>query len=614
MMLDEHQAPERDKKRESSETYEPTPEEKKTLKLVQSLLDKAKKHRAMYDKDWLEHYRIFRGKQWKESRPSYRHSEVINLVHRAIQSSVPIQTDARPRFEFLPQEPSDMEAAAIFNAVAEADWTRKNWQMELLEVIYDSNIYGTGMSCTKGEPNEVDFHSEDPVYCYPDPEARDTDKRCRYFVHAEPRDIGWIKRRHKAAGEEKLDALRADLQDLAKAQRAEDDIRFRSPADRNMVMEGSTPLDPTNKDLALYVTAYLTAEMCEEEFDEEETVGEDGQPLYVQKARYPNGRKIVICNKIVLEDGPNPYADGEIPYERYPNYVMPREFWGQSEVEQLKGPQRIFNKLVSFALDVTSLMGNPIWLNPSTSGVEDDTLVNRPGLVVPYDPLNGAKPERQEGVQLQPHVLQMIDRMAEWFDSIAGSQDVTRGANPSGVTAASAIASLQEAAQTRIRQKNRNMDCYLQKVGQHWLSRALQYYSAPRIVRLTAEEGAAKYFRFQVESYDRDDGTRGHKMSFMPFTAKGLEDPTKAKVYDIKGSFDCKVATGSSLPFARAEKEAKLLAYFDRGIVDAEEVLKGTDYPNYQAVLQRVMQKQQADLAAQQEAQAGAAAPAEGVA
>lgn len=609
-ILDEHQAPDRER-HERAEAYEPTPEEKKTLKLVQQLLDKAKKHRAMYDKDWLEHYRMFRGKQWKESRPSYRHSEVINLVHRAIQSSVPIQMDTRPRFEFLPQEPGDTEVAEILNVVAEADWSRGNSQMELLEVVYDSNIYGTGMSCTKGEPNKVEYASEDPVYCYPDPEARDTDKRCRFFVHAEPRDVGWIKAKWK----DKAEFLKADLQDLAKAERAEDDVRFRSPADRNMVMEGSTPLDPSNKDLALLITAYLTAEMCEEEFDEEERADEKtGEPVYVQVARYPKGRKVVVCNNVVLEDGPTPYDDGEIPYERYPNYVMPREFWGQSEVEQLKGPQRVFNKLVSFALDVTALMGNPIWMIPSTSGVDPDTLVNRPGLNVEYDPTpSGDKPQRQEGVQLQPHVLQMIDRMEQWFDSITGSQDVTRGANPSGVTAASAINSLQEAAQTRVRQKARNLDCYLQKVGQHWLSRALQFYSAPRIVRLTANKGAARYFKMRVEPYAREDGTTARRLSFMPYTDRGLEDPTNAKVYEIKGEFDVRVATGSSLPFAKAEKEAKLLALFDRGIVDAREVLKGTDYPNYEAVLQRVTAKAQQDAAAASQA-APQQAPAAGVA
>ena len=126
--------------------YEPSPDEKKALKLAQDLFERAKKYREQYDNRWLDFYRFFRGRQWKEQRPSYRHSEVVNLVFRTIQSAVPIQMDARPRFEFLPEEPTDMEFAEILNMLAEAEWAAKNWSAELLEVIYDSNIYGTGLS------------------------------------------------------------------------------------------------------------------------------------------------------------------------------------------------------------------------------------------------------------------------------------------------------------------------------------------------------------------------------------------------------------------------------------------------------------------------------------
>tara|TARA_R110000868_G_scaffold9394_2_gene46917 strand:- start:5412 stop:7361 length:1950 start_codon:yes stop_codon:yes gene_type:complete len=631
--LDEH-APRNPDSPSGAGVYAPTSEEKKAIKLVEKLFSKAKKHRGQYDSKWIDFYHMFRGKQWKEQRPSFRHSEVINHIFKSIQSTVPIQMDARPRFEFLPEEPADMKLAEILNEAAEADWIRKGWGEQLLETVYDSNIYGTGLSKMVFDPNadmkrgDLEYSSIDPLYCYPDPDARDVNKKCWFFVYAEPMDVAKIKRRYP----DKKEFLKGDLTDLAAMSKTDIGAqRFRSPVDNQTILtETGTGGDSAiNKDKALLITCWLSPEMCEDDFDEKDVSEKDPNtgevvPKFAQMARYPNGRKIVTCNGVLLEDTQNGYDDAEIPYQRYANYILPREFWGISEVEQLEGPQKTFNKMVSFALDVMTLMGNPIWMVPSASGVDPENLTTRPGLVVEYD--GEAPPSRVEGTQLQPYVLQMIDRMGNWFDAVSGSQDVTRGVNPTGVTAASAISSLQEAAQTRIRQKARNLDGYLQHVGQQWLSRTFQFRTAPMMYRLTGKDGLDKYFRMHVEDYEITQpelqphpetgepvpvqvptGEMGKRVIVQPYGQNGLMNPEDMRQYETRAKFDVRVSTGSSLPFAKAEKEQKLLNYFDRGIIDEEEVLKGSDYPNWQAVLQRVEQKKMQAAQAQAAAKAGGA-------
>jgi hypothetical protein len=134
--------------------------------------------------------------------------------------------------------------------------------------------------------------------------------------------------------------------------------------------------------------------------------------------------------------------------------------------------------------------------------------------------------------------------------------------------------------------------------------------------RLTGQDGVEKYFRMHVEDFEvtQADPVTGQEMptgetkkrvTVQPYGANGMIDPLAMQQYETRGKFDVRVTTGSSLPFAKSEKEQKLLNYFDRGIIDEEEVLKGSDYPNYQAVLQRVEQKKM--MAAQ--AQASGAAP-----
>lgn len=597
-LLSEHEAPQ--KPTDQTEQYSPDPEEKKTIKFAKGLFEKAKRHRAMYDGKWLDYYKMFRGQQWKEQRPSYRHSEVINLIFQNIQSMLPILTDSHPKFEFMPQEPGDLELSEIMNDVAAADWQKNNWMLSLTEVLYDGHIYGTGLSCMKYDATlnsgagGLKYESADPFYCFPDPSAYDVNVRAEYFCYAEPLDISVIKRMYPS----KAKFLKPDLVDLLKGSKTDlGPTRFRSPVDNKVTLEGTSSQDYADKDRALLLTVYCKSD----EFLEEEIIKklDDGteEKSWIQKLRWPGGKKMVICNDVLLEEVDNPYDDREFPYQKWVNYILPREFWGMSEIEQLEGPQKVFNKLVCFALDVLTLMGNPVWKVPTSSGIDTDNLTNRPGLVVEYD--GDSAPQREEGVQLQPFVLQLIDKMKEWFDQVGGAQDITRGANPTGVTANSAIENLMNAAQTRVRQKSRNLDCYLQSLGQQYASRVFQFYTSPQVFRLTGQDGAQKYFKFHVSKDEKTGAMTAHVSNYVDGGKLDVE-----KRYDTAAKFDVRVTTGSSLPFSKAGKEQQLLNLFDRGIVDAEEVMKSTDYPNYQAVLQRV------EMKAQQKAEAEAAAKA----
>jgi hypothetical protein len=495
-ILPEHAAPEPNVT-SSGQEYQPSTDERKVIKKVDKLFSKAKKFKQQYDEKWLDFYKMFRGKQWKEQRPSYRHSEVINLVFQTIQSQVPIITDTRPKFEFLPQEPGDYELADILNEMSQAEWVKKNWMYQLTEVLYDSHIYGTGMSelCYDPQKGGINYKSADPFYAFPDPASKDVNLDSEYFIYAEPMDLTKIKSKWPEKGK----YVKADLVDLMRGSKSDlGPIRYKSPTDSRTVVEadGAGSPEVEGKDKALVLTCYYKCGDMEKEA--KDTVDENGMALTIeeQKLKYPNGRKVVIANGVLLEDTPNPYEHGMWPYQRLQNYVLPREFWGMGEVEQVEGPQKTFNKLISFTMDVLTLMGNPIWVVDTTAGVDTDNLINRPGAVIEKEP--NSEVRRVEGVQLQPYVLQIIDRYKQWFDQIAGSNDITRGLNPSGVTAASAIADLQNAAQTRIRQKSRNLDCYLQQLGEQWVSEAFQFYTAPQVFRLTNKQGAEKYFKFHT--------------------------------------------------------------------------------------------------------------------
>ena len=603
----------KDEKKEVNNDYQPSEGEKKLVKKIEKMLDRAKAHRAKYDEKWLDYYQMFRGHQWKEARPSYRHSEVINLVFQTIQSVIPIITDRRPTIKFSPQEPFDTKITETLNDIIMSDWTRENWSEELVEGLYDSHFYGSAIFELYYDPDayndlgQIKWETKDMMYFYADPKATDVNKKCRYVCYIEPTSLDEIKRKWPSKGK----YVKADIDDYRDEKTDMQNIKFRSPDKNAFMYEVNKPITEDQTPEALVITAYW----CDDSYEESEKSEEDESgkktKKYVQKKKYPGGRKTVIANKIVLQDGENKYEDQKWPFQRLVNYTLPREFYGESEVAQLEGPQKIFNKLVSFTLDVLTLMGNPIWVVDNNSGIDTDNLYNRPGLVVEKNP--GSEVRRESGVELQPYVISIIDRMKSWFDQLSGATDITRGVKPEGVQAGIAINSLMEAAQTRIRLKSRHLDAMLQNMGQAYLSRVFQFYSLPRIVRISPEnnEEAAKYFKFHIsnEEFEDDDGEKQSKKvavitRFDLNENNDYVESNDVERIEIKGQFDVRVDTGTQLPFARFEKENKMLQYFDRGIIDREEVLKNSDFTNWKDILKRITEKEQALAQAQAQQQA----------
>lgn len=606
-LQDEH-APRRKRPSQTS-SYSPDPEERKLVNKFEALFQKAKKHKSKYDSSWPDYYRLFRGKQWKGQRPSYRQTEVFNLCFQTIQAQVPIITDIRPKFAFLARQPSDRDFADLMNDIASADWTTYNWQMKLNEVILDGHLYGTGLSCLDfdSDKNAIIYKADDVFYFFPDPYAHSLTERCNFVCHAEPMEVARAKR----TWPEKAEHIAADVTNFISPERMDlSEVKYRSPSSDQVSVEVTGYQDLSNISDVLVKTFYIyDNEIIEEEAESDDN--ESDEKKYIKRLKYPRGRKIVIANQMVLEDGPMQYDDGKFPYQVFLNYVVPHQFWGISEFEPLEGPQRVFNKLVSYVLDVLMLMGNPIWVVDTTSGIDTQNLTNQPGLVVEKEP--GSEVRREPGVQLQPYVLTLVDQIKKWFDQIAGAQDITRGVPTGGVTAASAIEDLQNAAQTRIRQKIRNLDGYLQDFGQQYSSRVMQHYTAPRVFRLTDKDGTDKYFRMHIDhrqyeighpEYDETQPDRTRPIAVMQNYTNGGSLNPEMNEYELRGELDVRVNTGSSLSFDKARNEERLFRLFKAGIIDQEEVLKGMDYPNWEAVMQRMQANAQAQAAAEQQQKA----------
>ena len=589
--------------------------EESEVKQLMDLFYIYKRYRCRYDKKFMDYYRLVRGNQWDSRRPTWKNSEVINFIFATIQSQIPLQTDVRPRFSFLPTEPTDREFAEILDQLSESDSERYGWLRTVFEVLFDGWIYGTGIGCMKYDQS-VDnglggavFKSVDPLYCYPHPDANTiNDPDSKTFIYAQPEETTALK--HEFPDKAKF--LKADITDKIRKDKT-DLNKYTTSAyfnsDLNLPMgdgeynnESNATLDdvPRTMVFRFYMRPKDVVETENKSVDD--VTGEEKTEYEVNR-KHPNGRYVVIANKMILYDGELPYEDLKIPYAKYNNYIMPREFWGVSECEQLASPQAIFNKILCFSLDSLAMMGNPIWVVDSNSEVDSDNLSNTPGGVVEKNP--GTEVRREAGVGIAPTAFQMLNSLEGWFNTVAGNSEFSEGSTGGGVTAASAIEQLIRESRTRIRQKQRNLNEFMNEAGTLYMSRVFQYYSIPKIYRLTNSDGTQTFRKARIETNEA-----GKKVAvindFQENEANQMIELPERKL-ELKGQFDVRVTTDSELPFDVADDERKVLALFDRGIVDEEEVLNKISYPNREKVLDRLQKRKEAEAQAmaQQEQQKG---------
>lgn len=579
-----------------------TDEEREAVKLVERHLSDAKRARSTHDQKWMENYRFFRGQQWKDKRPSYRHSEVLNYIFSEVQTVLVILSDTRPRIETLPEDPSDYEFSEIINKTLTSKWDVYQWSYVVAEAIIDAAVYGTAIGEVPWKPDLLDglgdlgFETVDPTCCYPDPNTRSkiNSEYCKYFLTAVPTDITKVKKDYPHVA----DKIKPDIAELGGANfdpYDTEEMRLKSPLDNRVLIEEFRPNRRGLQNQVLLLTDYMHDDAMIEE-----QIGEETDPItglvsakYQSRKKYPNGRKIVVANGILCSDGENPYINGSLPYGRLVDHIMPREFWGIGEVEQLKSPQQIVNKVMSYALDVLTLMGNPIWVVDNTSGIETDNITNQPGLVVEKNP--GSDVRRESGAQLQPFVLDIFQTMTERVMGKLGStSDVSKGISPSPNASGVAIEQLQEASQTKLRGKSRNIEFFLKEIGDLMVDRILQFYTVPRIVRLTNDANAAKYFKFAITDVQDETGETRKVATIQnyeadPATGQQIAGPPQQ--VELKSKLDIRMSIGSALPLAKAQKAAQARDLFDKGIIDAEEYLNQIEYPNKEKIIKRLQDK-----------------------
>lgn len=601
------------------------------VKKVNELLSRAKRYRKKFDQDWHYNYEfVISGKQWPVERPRWRFNEAVNMLWASIMTEIAIQTDARPKVEFQAQEFGDEAFVDVLKDLNDRNWERYNWSQIVADGLFDCKIYHVAHGIVEWNPDadsglgDIDFRMLDPYYCWWDPRAQDVNsgRRARYFIYAEPAPTADLQKKYP----DKKDLIKPDITNLT--------TKTDQGASTGRIYTNFDPYSPTRLPQAssqsgeqyggepqtMFIRCWMRDESLEEltvEGSELDVTTGQPKPEYALKKVYPTGRYIEMANNVLLRDDvPGVEVQGEwVPYQfdkfpiaRLVNYSYAREYAGENEVTHSRGPQKIVNYVWSYILDSFRMAANPKIVVSTDSNIDTEKLTNEPGIII--ETANMAGYRQEPGQAIAAGSFDLLSTATSFLDKIQGLQDVSKGADQGGATSGVMLEGYIEAAQTRPRMKNRNLDFFLQEVGQLMAELYLQFYRQPRVMRITNKDGFPEMVEFYMPDEEIVD-VNGQKKTVKVAkirrmsTIDGQIVETQNASIEVKGCPDVRIVSGSALPFAKAQKASTALQYFSAGAIDSEELLKAVDWPNYEEVLRRKAQSDAAAAQAQMQAKAG---------
>jgi hypothetical protein len=575
------------------------PDQTDTIKMINDLFAQAKAARAVHDRDWKTQLDYYLGTQWKNQTAvtdPNRSKPVYNIIRQTIQAQLPILTDTTPGWNVVPANPEDFDFANIMSDLITSWWDTNQMDRVMVDVLLDMMIYDVGyLRCiwdpmAKDGIGDIIVTAVDPMDIYTPFGASDFDKNCPYVIHRMLKTVGDLRSQFT----DKAHLIKPD------GKKSDDESLTRSAQTSYIVTPTNQKGFNTAQNDGAQGDIRSTCEVWEIWLDDlttlqEETDDGQGNKQVIHRKKYPKGRLIVFCPnlKLILSDGEQPYNHRLKPFVRFTAYNLSRSLIGEGVAKPLMNQQRILNRVFANLLDYNYLMSNPTIITEAGNGIEIDDLTNQVSQILQVNTGAINTIRKDYPPALQAGILDLMTFLARQAENLSGLTDASQGRRPQGVTAAAAIETLQEASQTRIRLMERMMAVSLGQLGNQVSALIMQYYTEPRVVRITGEENSwPTYFEFFTEP--QEDGSVSYNKK--PYEYDEANKRYVPGEYTVggptKGTFDIKVLSGTALPVSKSQRANIAFRLFDTKAIDDEELLKTLEWPNAEKILSRMKQPQ----------------------
>lgn len=250
------------------------------------------------------------------------------------------------------------------------------------------------------------------------------------------------------------------------------------------------------------------------------------------------------------------YNHGKYPYVITPLFPIKDSAWGFSFLDVMKSPQKYIDRLDQAILRGAMLAANPRYWAKKNADIDMEKFTNLNNQIVEV-----AGGDLGEAVRLMdvPNIPAFVvthkESKIEELKETSGNRDFSQGSTQSGVTAASAIAALQEAGSKLARDVNKI--CYRSYRDETYLAVELirQFYTEPREFRVDDENGSYTFEQYVAtdKSAVFDIKITAEKQS--PFS-RAAQNETAKEMYNL-GWFNPQMAEQSLIAIDMMEFEGK---------------------------------------------------------
>jgi hypothetical protein len=199
---------------------------------------------------------------------------------------------------------------------------------------------------------------------------------------------------------------------------------------------------------------------------------------------------------------------------------------------------------------------------------------SRPGTMIPIR-LGMRYPQPVPIAEVPQYTFNLLDRLLVHRDDISGQHQVSRATSPGADTAASALALLKEVDDDYLSTTFDSIQNFTRTVARHYLSLAVQFWTAPRLVKIAGIDSAVNVRELMGS--------------------------------DIGTGTDVRVDGDSVLPKSKAAKVAQITEWIDKGIIPPEVGLEALEMGTLGRVYDRI--KRDKDAARRENTEIGKLTP-----